>query len=102
MEEYDVYIPLVMNDGTPVPSDKIGAVKSEIKTRFGGFTFFPQAAEGEWRVGKATFRDRMVIIRVLAEAGDGAAGYFADLKDRLKKGLRQKDLLIVRRSVETV
>ena len=40
--EYDVYIPLTYNDGTPVEAKKIAALKKRFCKRFGGLSFFPQ------------------------------------------------------------
>ena len=97
--EYDIYIPLVMNDGSSVPAAAVEAVKHELRDRFGGFTYFPHAAKGEWRIGSVTFRDDIAVLTVLAEAESETAAYFASLKQRLKRELEQKDLLIIKRDV---
>ena len=98
--EYDLYIPLHYNDGRPVESDKIAGLKARLHERFGGLTFFPQQNEGSWRVGKVTFCDEIVILRILAEETRQAREFFTALKEELKSGWSQEEVLIVERKVE--
>jgi hypothetical protein len=42
----------------------------ELLERFEGLTFFPQPNEGFWRMGDVTYRDEIVIYRVLAKPGE--------------------------------
>jgi hypothetical protein len=100
--EYDLYIPLRYNDGTPVEADKIARLKHELHDRFGGLTFFPQKSEGIWKIGSVTFREEIVIVRVLAEETRVAREFFLRLKEELKKDLGQEEVLIVERKVEVL
>jgi hypothetical protein len=100
--EYDVYLPLTYNDGTRVEPEKIAAVKKRLQKRFGGLTFFPQRTEGLWKVGGATFRDDMVICRVLSDKVRESREFFRRLKEELEAELHQKDVLIVERKVEVL
>ena len=65
--EYDLYLPLRFNDGSPIEPEKIARLKKRLHDRFGGLTFFPQQNEGIWKVGTVTFREEIVILRTLAE-----------------------------------
>jgi hypothetical protein len=98
--EYDVYLPLAYNDGRPVEAEKIADLKHRLQERFGGLTFFPQRTEGMWRVGRVTFRDEIVILRVLSEEVRRSRAYFRRLKGELKRLFQQGDVLIVERKVE--
>ncbi len=101
--EYDIYLPSQYNDGTPVEPDKLAQIKRRLADRFGGLTFFPQRNEGTWKVGNVTFREDIVIIRVLAsDATDDSRPFFQRLKEELKADLRQEEILIVARQVETL
>jgi hypothetical protein len=100
--EYDVYIPLTYNDGTPVEPEKIADLKGRLKDRFGGLTFFPQRNEGLWKVGNVTFRDEIVICRIHAEDVQTSRAYFLQLKEEMKALFRQQDILIVERKVEVL
>jgi hypothetical protein len=79
--------------------DKLTHLKRRLVDEFGGLTHFPQENEGVWKVGAFTFRDRIVILRVLAENSANAAHFFAQLKQDLKRDWAQEDVLIVAREV---
>src|SRR5262245_33689980 len=87
--EYDVYFPLRYNDGRPVEGEKLAALKERLKDRFGGSTFFPQQNEGVWKIGTVTFREEIVILRILAEETRPAREFFLDLKEELTRDLDQ-------------
>ena len=69
---------------------------------FDGLTFFPQPNEGFWKLGEVTYRDEIVIYRVLSAKARTARKFFAELKEDLKRDLRQEEILIVERDVETL
>ena len=100
--EYDVYIPLSYNDGTPVDPQKIADLKRQLQDRFGGLTFFPQRTEGHWKVGTVAFRDDIVICRILSEDVRESRAYFLQLKEEMQQAFRQEEVLIVERKVEVL
>lgn len=102
MKEYDIYLPLSFNDGRPVGEQTVNRVKGKLTERFGGLTYFPQENEGVWKFGGTTFRDRVVILRVLAPDAAEARKFFAGLKPELLKSFEQTSILIVERAVELV
>ena len=102
MKEYDLFIPLNYNDGSPVETRKFQALQQRLLDRFGGVTFFPQPNEGLWRMGDVTYRDEIVIYRVLAKKHRSARRFLAQLKEKLKRSFRQEEILIVERDVETL
>ncbi|MFO1499772.1 MAG: hypothetical protein U1G07_15490 [Verrucomicrobiota bacterium] len=102
MREYELYVPLYDNDGRPVDHQKIADLKQRLARQFGGLTHFPQENEGLWRMGSFTFRDRIVIFRVLAMDAAEAERFLREVKADLKREWQQKDVLIVARDVATV
>jgi hypothetical protein len=102
MKEYDIYVPLSNNDGTPVNPQKLRDLKKRLVDHFGGLTHFPQENEGLWKVGTFTFRDKIVILRVLTADPAKAGTFFAELKGEMQRHWAQEDVLIVVRDVETV
>ena len=102
MKEYDVFVPLYYNDATPVESEKLLELKRRLLDQFDGLTFFPQANEGFWRAGGVTYRDEIVIFRILTVDAPEARQFLSDLKDDLKRELKQEEILIVERDVETL
>jgi hypothetical protein len=100
--EYDLYIPLHYNDGRAVEPEKIAHLKKRLHERFGGLTFFPQQNEGSWQIGNVTFREEIVILRILAEETRPAREFFQRLKEELKSELVQEEVLVVERKVEVL
>src|SRR4051812_17722420 len=99
MREYELYVPLHYNDGRRVEHDKLAGLKRRLVNEFGGLTHFPQENEGMWKVGAFTFRDQIVILRVLAAESGKANEFFSQLKQDLKRDWDQEDVLIVARDV---
>ena len=46
MKEYDLFIPLFYNDGTPIEPVKIQVLQARLLEFFNGVTFFPQPNQG--------------------------------------------------------
>ena len=58
MKEYDIFVPLYYNDGTPIESAKFQHLQALLLERFEGLTFFPQPNQGFW-FGNMTYRDEI-------------------------------------------
>ncbi|MDB6028479.1 MAG: hypothetical protein JWM68_4702 [Verrucomicrobiales bacterium] len=102
MREYEIYVPLHFNDGTPVEWQKLQGLKARLVEQFGGLTHFPQQNEGLWKVGEFTFRDHVVILRVLSQDSVKSERFFARLKKEIKRDWQQEDVLIVARDVKAL
>ena len=102
MKEYDLFIPLCYNDGSPVEPRKFQELQKRLLDHFDGLTFFPQVNEGFWKMASVTYRDEIVIYRVLASRVRTARHFLSQLKEDLKKEFRQEEILIVEREVETL
>jgi len=77
-------------------------LQQQLLDQFGGLAFFPQPNEGFWTVAGITYRDAIVIDRVLTSDAQEARQFLSALKERLKEELQQEDILIVERDVETL
>ena len=42
MKEYEIYVPLPHNDGSPVDPERLVQLRERLLEPFGGLTFFPQ------------------------------------------------------------
>ena len=102
MREYDLYIPLHHNDGRAVEGEKLTRLKRQLVREFGGLTYFPQENEGVWKVGAFTFRDRIVILRVIASERAKAEAFLVHLKGEIRREWEQADVLIVSREIDTI
>jgi hypothetical protein len=102
VKEYDIFIPLRYNDGTPIEGRKFQQMQASLLEEFGGLTYFPQTNQGFWKLGDVTYRDEIVIYRVIARNSRRAKRYLKQLKEQLKADLVQEEILIVERDVEAL
>ena len=98
MKEYDLFIPLYYNDGTPIEPTKFQDIQGRLLERF-GLTYFPQPNQGFWKFGDMTYRDEIVIYRVISQDRTGSRDFLANLKEHLKKELKQQEILIIEREI---
>jgi hypothetical protein len=102
VKEYDLFVPLYYNDGTQLEPQKFQELQKQRLDQFGGLTFFPQPNAGFWTVAGITYRDAIVIYRVIMSNAQEAHRFLANLKKRLKETLHQAEILIVERDMETL
>lgn len=102
MKEYDLFVPLYYNDGTAIEARKFQSLQARLLEQFDALTFFPQPNAGYWKLADVTYRDEIVIYRVLTSKVRAARHFFHQLKSDLKRELRQEEILIVERDVQTL
>jgi hypothetical protein len=102
VKEYDLFVPLYYNDGRQIEPQKFQELQKQLLDQFGGLTFFPQPNTGFWTMAGITYRDEIVIYRVITSDEQEARRFLSDLKRRLKEELQQEEILIVERDVETL
>jgi hypothetical protein len=102
VKEYDIFMPLYFNDGSPIAVEKFQELQEALLSHFGGLTFFPQPNEGFWRMAGVTYRDEIVIYRVIGSSAEEARPFLENLKERLKVEFAQEEILIVERDVRTL
>ena len=99
MKEYDIFIPLYYNDGTPIEAAKFQNLQALLLERFEGLTYFPQPNQGFWKFGDMTYRDEIVIYRVLSQNSVTSRDFLANLKEQLRRQFQQEEILIIEREV---
>ena len=102
MKEYDLFIPLYYNDGTPIEPAKFQDVQARLLERFEGLTYFPQPNQGFWTFGDMTYRDEIVIYRVISQSPAASRDFLAGLKGHLKKEFQQEEILIIEREISLI
>jgi hypothetical protein len=104
MRQYKIYLPLNYNDGRPIESDKINAVRDRLADRFGGATISPLSApyKGPWKYGGVQYVDNIAILEVIADDAAATDNFSKDLKEQLEQQLNQVAILITRQSIEVI
>jgi hypothetical protein len=80
----------------------VGASRIVGELRKLGLEVAKSTNEGFWMVVGVTYRDAIVIYRVLTSDAQEARQFLSALKERLKEELQQEDILIVEREAETL
>ncbi|MEK7686136.1 MAG: hypothetical protein AAB466_12005 [Verrucomicrobiota bacterium] len=99
MKEYDIFIPLYDNHGTAIESARFQDLQARLLEQFDGLTYFPQPNQGFWKFGNVTYRDEIVIYRVISTDPAGSRDFLAGLKEHLKRAFRQEEILIIEREI---
>jgi hypothetical protein len=102
VKEYDIFLPLRYNDGSPIELIKFAKLQERLLAEFQGLTYFPQPNQGFWKLGDIAYRDEIVIFRVLESDSRRARRLLRELKEELKAEFRQEEILIVERDVNTL
>jgi hypothetical protein len=102
VKEYDIFVPLYYNDGSPIEPIKFQRLHAILLEHFEGLTFFPQPNQGTWKMGDIIYHDEIVIYRVLTSRARMARKFLSRLKEDLKRDLKQEEILIVEREVDTL
>jgi hypothetical protein len=102
VKEYDLFVPLKYNGGSPVEARIFHEPQQALVAQFGGLTFFPQPNQGFWTVGNVTYRDEIVIYRFITTKARVARQFLEKLKAKLKRILRQEEIFIVERDVKVL
>lgn len=93
--EYDVYFPMAGSRA----GVELERTKRVLTDEFGGLTDFRHRSEGTWKIGGVTFRDEVILLRVLGEERDHAREVLRRVACELATALEQEEILIVEREV---
>jgi len=104
MRRYDIYLPLNYNNGKPIPATKITAICDELAETFGALTVSPLSApyRGRWKYGGVEYVDQIVKVEILTSDDKVTKKYLKDFKHRLKKDLKQIDILITTHGIQVI
>jgi hypothetical protein len=104
MKKYEIYLPLKYNNGAKIERRKISRIREELVHVFGARTVSSQAApyQGAWNYGGTDFIEDIIKIEIIASADRKTQKFFKHFKQRLKRLLKQIDVLIVAQDIRTI
>lgn len=104
MKKYEIYLPLKYNDGTKIEAEKIKQIREELVDVFGARTVSSQAApyQGAWNYRGIDIIDDIIKIEIIARADRKTQKFFREFKKRLKRLLKQIDVLIIAQDIRTI
>jgi hypothetical protein len=104
MKKYEIYLPLKYNDGSEIEPEKFKQIREELIAVFGAVTVSSQTApyQGTWKYGGVDFIDDIIKIEIIAADDRNSTRFFRRFKQRLKRLLRQIDILITEQDIRTI
>jgi len=104
MKKYEIYLPLKYNDGTRIEAKKINRIREELVDVFGARTVSSQAApyQGAWTYRGIDIIEDIIKIEIIARADQKTQKFFRQFKERLKRLLKQIDVLIIAQDIHTI
>jgi len=104
MTKFEIYLPLKHNDGTEIEDEKLEEIQQQLIAVFGALTMSSLSAplQGKWRYGGVEFIDDIIRIDIIAKDDWDSIQFFKNFKRRLKRKLRQLDILITLQYVHTL
>ena len=104
MRRYEIYLPLKYNNGKEIESEKIKQIREELIGRFGAITVSSRSSpyQGTWKYGGVQYIDDIIKIEVVTSSDKITKKFLKDFKERVKKSLRQKDILITTHGIQVI
>ncbi len=104
MTKFEIYLPLKHNDGTNIEDKKLEEIQQQLIAVFGAMTLSSLSAplQGKWRYGGVEYTDDIIRIDIIAKEEWDSIQFFKNFKRRLKRNLRQLDILITVQYVHAI
>ena len=99
---FEMLLPLLFNDGKPVPEGLIADTLIELEQRFGTISSETQTIHGRWHYEGVAYRDDLVRFFVDVPDEPEARQFFLDYKERLKGRFHQVDIWMTTYPVEVL
>jgi hypothetical protein len=102
LRRYEILVPLLFNDGSPVPEELLAATFAELRQRFGAASWETQMVQGSWEYQGTTFRDNLTRFFVDVPDLPEHRAFFKGFKQTLKQRFRQVDVWIISHPVDVI
>ena len=102
LRRYEILLPLLFNNGEPVPEELIGQTLLELRQQFHGISSESQVIHGYWEHEGRLYRDDLVRVFVDAEDNEESRRFFVRWKEALKIRFGQVEVWITAHPVERI
>ena len=102
LRRYEILVPLLFNDGTPVPEALLAQTFAELRARFGAASWETQLVQGSWEHEGAAFRDNLTRFFVDVPDLPEHRVFFKEFKQMLKQRFKQVDVWITSHPVDVI
>ncbi len=102
LRRYEILVPLVFNDGTPVPEALLAQTFAELRAHFGAASWETQVLKGVWEQEGAVYQDNLTRFFVDVPDVPEHREFFKQFKQRLKQRFQQLDVWITSHPVDVI
>jgi hypothetical protein len=102
LRRYEILVPLVFNDGTPVPEALLAETFAELRVHFGAASWETQVLRGVWEQEGAIYQDNLTRFFVDVPDVPEHRQFFKEFKQRLKQRFQQLDVWITSHPVDVI
>jgi hypothetical protein len=102
LRRYEILVPLLYNDGSPIPERLLAETFAELRERFGAASWETQTVHGVWEHEGAIYRDNLTRFFVDVPDLPEHRAFFKDFKERLKQRFKQLDVWITSHPVDVI
>ncbi len=102
LRRYEVLVPLLFNDGTPVPGELLAGTFRELREKFGAASWETQVLRGAWEESGALHHDNLTRFFVDVPDEPEHREFFKSFKERLKSRFRQLDVWITSHPIDVI
>jgi len=107
MKEYEIYIPINYNDGTPVERIEFDGVKDCLLAHFDGISVSPEPIIGYWKHPGSSpdsapriYKDYCHVYTIIAKDSKAVRDVIRSLKSHLEESLGQFQIFVTIRDIE--
>jgi hypothetical protein len=94
LRRYEILVPLLFNDGRPVPESLLAQTFAELRERFGSASWETQTVRGAWQYQGEVYLDNLTRFFVDVPDLPEHRAFFRDFKQKLKARFDQLEIWI--------
>ena len=102
LRPYEILVPLLFNDGSPIPENLLAATFADLRERFGAASWETQVVQGSWDSGETTFRDNLTRFFVDVPDLPENRAFFKEFKETLKHRFQQLDIWVTSHPIDVI
>ena len=102
LRRYEILVPLMFNDGRPVPESLLAQTFSELREKFGAASWETQTLRGTWEQQGTIFEDSLTRFFVDVPDQPEHREFFKAFKETLKRRFNQLEIWITSHSLDII